>query len=227
MIAAAVIAGLLVFAACENSGNAAAGGKVEEQRFQKPDSDTENTKGAKKMIYDYTITTGKGEQLNLADLKGKVILIVNTATGCGFTPQYAPIEKLYLDYHDRGLEILDIPCNQFGGQAPGTDDEIHEFCTVHFNTTFPRTKKSDVNGPNELPLYTYLKSQQGFKGFEEHQYKALLEEMFAKADPEWYKKPDIKWNFTKFVIDRNGKVVARFEPTADMAKVEECIKSLL
>ena len=85
-----------------------------------------------------------------------VVLAVNTATGCGFTPQYAPIEQLYLDYHDKGLEILDIPCNQFGAQAPGTDEEIHEFCTLHYNTTFPQMKKADVNGENELPLYTYL-----------------------------------------------------------------------
>ena len=113
------------------------------------------------MIYDYTIITGKGEQLNLADYRGKVILVVNTATGCGFTPQYAPIEQLYRDYHDKGLEILDIPCNQFGGQAPGSDEEIHEFCTMHFNTTFPQMKKAEVNGENELPLYTYLKSQKG------------------------------------------------------------------
>ena len=132
------------------------------------------------MIYDYTVTTGKGEQLNLSDYKGKIIMVVNTATGCGFTPQYAPIEQMYKDYHDKGLEILDIPCNQFGGQAPGTDEEIHEFCTVHFNTTFPQMKK-----------------------------------------------PDIKWNFTKFIIDRDGNVVARFEPTADMAEVEECVKALL
>ena len=137
------------------------------------------------MIYDYTITTGKGETLNLADYKGKVIMVVNTATGCGFTPQYAPIEQMYRDYHDQGLEILDIPCNQFGGQAPGTDDEIHEFCTMHFNTTFPQMKKADVNGPQELPLYTYLKSEKGFAGFEEHPYKALLEQMFAQADPDW------------------------------------------
>ena len=123
------------------------------------------------MIYDFSITTGKGEQLNLADYKGKVIMVVNTATGCGFTPQYAPIEQLYRDYHDQGLEILDIPCNQFGGQAPGTDDEIHEFCTMHFNTTFPQMKKADVNGENELPLYTWLKSQKGFEGFDEHQYR--------------------------------------------------------
>jgi len=179
------------------------------------------------MIYDYEVTTGKGQTLKLSDYKGKVILVVNTATGCGFTPQYEPIEKLYKDYHEKGLEILDIPCNQFGGQAPGTDEEIHEFCTMHFNTTFPQMKKADVNGANELPLYTYLKEQKGFAGFDEHKLKSVLENMFSAADPKWAEKSDIKWNFTKFVIDRSGNVVARFEPTADMAKVEECIKSLL
>lgn len=179
------------------------------------------------MIYDYVITTGKGDKLNLNDYRGRVIMIVNTATGCGFTPQYEPIEQLYRNYHEKGLEILDIPCNQFGGQAPGTDDEIHEFCTLHFNTTFPQMKKADVNGPNELPLYTYLKSQKGFAGFDEHKLKPLLEKMLAEADPEWDKKSDIKWNFTKFVIDRNGQVVARFEPTADMSDVEDFIRSLI
>ncbi len=179
------------------------------------------------MIYDYEVTTAKEEKLSLSEYKGKVILIVNTATGCGFTPQYEPIEQLYKDYHDKGLEILDIPCNQFGGQAPGTDEEIHEFCTLHYNTTFPQMKKSDVNGENELPLYTYLKSEKGFEGFDAHELKGLLEDMFSKADPEWDKKPDIKWNFTKFVIDRKGNVVARFEPTADMKKVEACIEKLL
>ena len=179
------------------------------------------------MIYDFTITTGNGEELRLSDYKGKVILIVNTATECGFTPQYAPMEKLYEDYHDKGLEILDIPCNQFGGQAPGTDKEIHEFCTLHFNTTFPQMKKADVNGTNELPLYTYLKSEKGFEGLDEHPLRSVLEDMFNKADPDWAKKPDIKWNFTKFVVDREGKVVARFEPTADIEKVEACIKELI
>ena len=130
-------------------------------------------------------------------------------------------------FHDKGLEIIDVPCNQFAGQTPGTDDEIHDFCTLKYNTQFPQMKKSDVNSENELPLYTYLKSQKGFEGFDEHPYKELLEGMFAKADPDWDKKPDIKWNFTKFVIDREGNVVARFEPTADMEKVEACIKSLL
>ena len=179
------------------------------------------------MIYDYSLVTGTGDTLDLATLKGKVILVVNTATGCGFTPQYAPIEQMYLDYHDKGLEILDIPCNQFGGQAPGSDQEIHEFCTMHFNTTFPQMKKAEVNGAGELPLYTYLKSQKGFEGFGDHPYKELLEKMFAQVDPEWDKKPDIKWNFTKFVVDRQGNVVARFEPTADMAQVDACVKALL
>ena len=195
----------------------------------KPQENTTKPKGTETMssFYDFSLTAMNGETVKMADYKGKVVLVVNTATGCGFTPQYAPIEQLYLDYHDKGLEILDIPCNQFGAQAPGTDEEIHNFCTLHYNTTFPQMKKSDVNGANELPLYTYLKSQKGFHGLDEHEYKKLLEDMFAKADPEWDKKPDIKWNFTKFIIDRNGNVVARFEPTADMKKVEDCIKSLL
>ncbi len=179
------------------------------------------------MIYDYTVTTGTGEELKLADYKGKVILVVNTATGCGFTPQYEPIEQFYKDYHEKGLEILDIPCNQFGAQAPGSDEEIHEFCTLHYNTTFPQMKKADVNGENELPLYTYLKSQQGFAGFGEGQQAEFMKDFLKKMDPDYENNSSIKWNFTKFVVDREGKVVARFEPTADMAMVEECIKALL
>ena len=179
------------------------------------------------MIYDYKVKKSNGEDLDLKDLKGKVIMVVNTATGCGFTPQYAPIEEMYKKYHDKGLEILDIPCNQFGAQAPGSDAEIHEFCTLHYNTTFPQMKKSDVNGENELPLYKYLKEQKGFEGFPDGQFKEMMEQMMAKNDPDWNKKPDIKWNFTKFIIDRDGKVVARFEPMEDMNKVEECVKSLL
>ncbi len=179
-------------------------------------------------IYDYSVFTPKGEEVSLSTFKGKVLLIVNTATGCGFTPQYAPLEEMYEKYHDKGLEIIDIPCNQFGGQAPGSDAEIHEFCTLHFNTTYEQFRKSDVNGPNELPLYTYLKSQKGFEGFDrKHKLTSVLEDMLGKADPDYAKKPDIKWNFTKFIVDRNGKVVKRFEPTADMAEVEEFVKSLL
>ena len=179
------------------------------------------------MIYDYKITTGKGEELDLADYRGKVILVVNTATGCGFTPQYAPIEQLYKDYHDKGLEILDITCNQFGGQAPGSDDEIHEFCTLHYNTTFPQMKKSDVNGENELPLFRFLKEQKGFEGFGKGPAAFAMGAMLSKMDKNYKENPDIKWNFTKFVIDREGNVVQRFEPTAKMEVVAKSVEELL
>ena len=178
-------------------------------------------------IYDYSVFTPKGEEVKLSSFEGKVLLIVNTATGCGFTPQYEQLEEMYRQYHDKGLEIIDIPCNQFGSQAPGSDEEIHAFCTLHFNTTYDQFKKSDVNGPNELPLYTYLKSQKGFEGFGEHKLTPILEDMLGKADPDFAKKSDIKWNFTKFVVDRAGNVVKRFEPTADMAEVEKFVASLL
>lgn len=178
-------------------------------------------------IYDYNVMTADGNNLPLAQFKGKVLLIVNTATGCGFTPQYEGLEKVYEQYHAQGLEIIDIPCNQFGHQAPGNDEEIHQFCTLHYNTKFPQMKKSDVNGPEALPLYAYLKEKQAFKGFDEHQHKAILEKMMAEQDPNWQNSPDIKWNFTKFVVDRQGNVAARFEPTADIDKVEKCVKSLL
>ncbi len=178
-------------------------------------------------IYDYSIPKPNDEELRLADLKGKVLLIVNTATGCGFTPQYEAIEALYEKYHDKGLEVLDIPCNQFGHQTPGTDAEVHEFCQLHYNTKFEQMKKSDVNGANELPLYTYLKAQKGFDGFGDHKLSKLLGDMLAKEDKDWASKPDIKWNFTKFLINRDGEVVARFEPTADMNEMEAKIAELI
>lgn len=178
-------------------------------------------------IYDYKVPMPNGEELKLSDYKGKVMLIVNTATGCGFTPQYEAIESLYEKYHDKGLEIVDIPCNQFGHQTPGTDDEVHEFCQIHYNTMFPQMKKSDVNGENELPLYTYLKSQKGFEGFGEHQYRALLEDMLFKTDKDWDKNSDIKWNFTKFIVDREGNVVSRLEPMAEMNEMEAVISKLI
>lgn len=176
------------------------------------------------MFYDYKVYKRNGEELDLATLKGKVVMVVNTATGCGFTPQYATIEEMYKKYHDQGLEILDIPCNQFGNQAPGSDEKIHEFCQLHYNTTFEQMKKSEVNGKNELPLYTYLKSQKGFEGFGKGKMAALLKfaNMFKKKSD-----PSIRWNFTKFIIDREGNVVKRFEPTVDMKEVEEFVKSLL
>ena len=179
------------------------------------------------MIYDYTVTTGKNETLKLSDLKGKVILIVNTATGCGFTPQYAPIEQLYRDYHDRGLEILDIPCNQFGGQAPGSDAEIHEFCSLKYNTKFPQMKKADVNGENAIPLFKYLKSKKGFAGFGKGPKGLAMSAMLKTIDKDYKNNPEIKWNFTKFLIDRKGDVVARFEPTEKMENVAKAVEELL
>ena len=178
-------------------------------------------------IYDYSVKNAAGEDVYLSNFEGKVMIIVNTATGCGFTPQYEQLEAMYEKYHDQGPEIIDVPCNQFGGQAPGTDDEIHEFCTLHYNTAFPQMKKSDVNGENELPLYTYLKSQKGFEGLPKGKHSMVLKLMFAKNDKNWEKNPDIKWNFTKFVVNRQGEVVARFEPTADMNDLEKCVASLI
>jgi len=178
-------------------------------------------------FYDFSLISRTGEPFNLADLKGKVVVVVNTATACGFTPQFAPLEQMYKDYHDKGLEIVDIPCNQFGEQAKGTDDEIHQFCSLNFNKTFPQMKKSDVNGANELPLYTFLKSQQGFKGLGEGKMADILRGILPNVDPNYENTPDIKWNFTKFVIDKSGKVVGRFEPTYDMEEFEKYVVSLL
>ena len=176
-------------------------------------------------FYDLSVLDSKGNEVKMSEYKGKVVMVVNTATGCGFTPQYEPIEKMYEKYHDQGLVILDIPCNQFGNQAPGTDDEIHEFCTLHYNTTFPQMKKADVNGENEIPLYTFLKAQKGFEGFKGIAGKGL--QMAISKMIKDLKKDDIRWNFTKFIIDKEGNVVRRFEPTDDMNKVEEFVVSLL
>ena len=178
-------------------------------------------------IYDYSVPAPDGTEVKLSDYQGKVMLIVNTATGCGFTPHYKPIEEMYEKYHDKGLEVIDIPCNQFAGQTPGTDEEIHQFCTLKYNTQFPQMKKSDVNGENELPLYTYLKSQKGFEGFGKSPAALMMAGVLKKFDKDYKNNPNIKWNFTKFVVDREGNVVARFEPTADMKKVEECVASLI
>ncbi len=178
-------------------------------------------------IYDYTLLDRKGNEVSLKQFEGKVMLIVNTATGCGFTPQYEDIEKMYEEMHEQGLEIIDVPCNQFAGQTPGTDEEIHEFCTLRYHTQFPQMKKSDVNGENELPLYTYLKSQKGFEGFGSGAKALAMSAMLKKIDKNYKTNPDIKWNFTKFVVDRQGNVAARFEPTAKMEEVAKCVRSLL
>lgn len=176
-------------------------------------------------IYDYSVKAVSGEDIPLSDYKGKVVIIVNTATGCGFTPHYEPLEAMYEKYHDKGLEIIDIPCNQFKGQAPGTDAEIHEFCTLKYNTQFPQMKKSDVNGDNALPVYAFLKKEQPYtaKGFKAKAFNTMISKLSDTAKD----KDDIKWNFTKFVIDREGNVVARFEPVDDMGDLEKKVAELL
>lgn len=154
-------------------------------------------------IYEYSVKKRNGEDFSLKEYEGKVMLIVNTATGCGFTPQYEGLENLYKKYHDKGLEILDFPCNQFAGQAPGSDEEIHEFCQLKYKTSFDQFKKIDVNGKNEDPLYTYLKN-------EKH---GLMKK--------------IKWNFEKFLVDKEGNVVDRFGSTTKPEEIDSKIEELL
>ena len=155
-------------------------------------------------LYQVTVNDREGNPVSLDTYNGKVLLIVNTATGCGFTPQYTGLQKLYDNYHDRGFEVLDFPCNQFAGQAPGSNEEIHQFCTLNYGTTFPQFGKLDVNGENESPLYTFLKAEKG----------GLL----GSA---------IKWNFTKFLIDREGNVVKRYAPMDAPESMEKDIEALL
>ena len=178
-------------------------------------------------FYDFSVPDTKGGELSMRSFEGKVVIVVNTATGCGFTPHYKPLEAMYERLPDKGLEIVDIPCNQFAGQTPGTDEEIHEFCTLKYNTQFPQMKKSDVNGENALPLYGFLKQQQGFKGFGKGLKAFAMDKVVKKADKDYKNNPDIKWNFTKFVIDRSGNVVARFEPTEDMKELEKLVEGLI
>ena len=151
-------------------------------------------------FYDYSVPAPKGAVVNMSDFEGKVVMVVNTATGCGFTPQYKDIESMYEKYHDSQL---------------------------HYNTMFPQMKKADVNGENELPLYTYLKSQQGFKGFGHSPKGLMMAGLLKTIDRKYKENSDIKWNFTKFIVDREGNVVARFEPTENMKDVEACVEKLL
>ena len=172
-------------------------------------------------IYDFKVKDDVEQDVSLSDYKGKVLLIVNTATRCGFTPQYKELETLYEKYRADGLEILDFPCNQFGEQAPGSIQEIHQFCTANFNIQFPQFDKIDVNGPNAHPLYTWLKAQKGFGGFDVNDQRGkMMDNMLRKRDADYDKKSDIKWNFTKFLVSRDGKVLKRYEPTDNMSDVE-------
>ncbi len=172
-------------------------------------------------VYDFKVKDYAGQDVSLSDYKGKVLLIVNTATRCGFTPQYKELEALYKKYRGEGLEILDFPCNQFGQQAPGSIQEIHQFCSANFDIQFPQFDKIDVNGANESPLFTYLKSQKGFSGFDLNDKTGkFMDEMLRKQDADYDKKADIKWNFTKFLVSRDGQVLKRYEPTDKMTDIE-------
>jgi glutathione peroxidase len=179
-------------------------------------------------IYDFNMENGYGEETSLRDYEGKVMLIINSATQCGFTPQYDALQDMYEKYGNDGFVVLDFPCNQFGHQAPGSNDEIISFCDSTYGITFPIFSKIDVNGSDESPLFTYLKEQKGFNGFDpENPLTAMMESFLSRTAPDYADSNDIKWNFTKFLIDRDGNVVERFEPTADMAEVERRVRDLL
>jgi len=178
------------------------------------------------MIYDLSVKNRSGEDVSLSSYKGKVLLIVNSATGCGFTPQYEGLEVLYKKYHEKGLEILDFPCDQFGHQAPGTDDEIHEFCTSKYNTTFDQFQKVEVNGVNASMLYKYLvdnSPEEIVNGMKNKIAMKAVEKMSSTCK----KENDIKWNFTKFLVDREGNIIKRYAPTEKPMDMEEDIISLL
>lgn len=179
-------------------------------------------------VYDFKVLDGRNKEVNLEDYAGKVLLIINSATQCGFTPQYEKLQELYEKYGEKGFYILDFPCNQFGEQAPGTNEEIASFCDAGFGVTFPMFSKIEVNGENAIPLFKFLKNEKGFKGLDpKHELTAKLDEIISKMDADYKNNSEIKWNFTKFLVDRSGKVVERFEPTHDMELVEEKIKELL
>lgn len=179
-------------------------------------------------IYDFTVKTSQGKEKSLADYKGKVLLIVNTASKCGFTPQFDDLQKLYLAYKDKGFEILGFPCNQFAAQDPGSNEEIQQFCRYNYGVTFQIFEKGDVRGETAQPLFQYLTKEKGFEGFDkDHPNAAVLEDVLKKNFPEYLEGDGIKWNFTKFLIDRDGTVVKRFEPTKVPAAIAEDIEALL
>lgn len=175
-------------------------------------------------IYDFTVKNNKGEDVSLSQYKGKVLLIINTATKCGLTPQYDAIEALYKKYKDKGFEVLDFPCNQFMGQAPGADEEIEAFCTLNYGTTFPRFEKADVNGKDTQPLYAWLKE---VKAEDKHDEESQSFEKKVKLLKPFAKAGDIKWNFGKFLIDKEGNVFERYSPAYTPGNLEQDIERLL
>ena len=179
-------------------------------------------------VYDFTVKTSQGKEKALADYKGKVLLIVNTASKCGFTPQFKELQDLYMKYKGQGLEILGFPCNQFAEQDPGANGEIEQFCRFNYGVTFQIFEKGDVRGETAQPLFKYLIAEKGFEGFDmEHPIAPLLLDALKKNFPEYLKGDGIKWNFTKFLIDKEGNVVKRFEPTTAPLSIAKDIEALL
>ena len=176
--------------------------------------------------FDFTVKAQDGSDVELSQFKGQVLLVVNTATGCGFTPQYTELQEMYEELHDAGLEILDFPCNQFGEQTPGTDEEVHDFCTGRYGITFPQYSKIDVNGENAIPLYKWITENTMFAGFS-GPMSLILAPIVKKMDKDYKKNGNIKWNFTKILVNRDGEIVGRFEPTADVKAIAEKIKEVL
>lgn len=177
-------------------------------------------------VYDFSAKTMDGEEVSLADYKGKVLLVVNTATECGFTPQYSDLQELHEQLGDKGLAILDFPCNQFAGQAPGTEEEIHTFCTGRFGITFPQFAKIDVIGEDAHPLFKWLSDNTKFEGFD-GPMGLLLRAAVKKMDKDYKNNGKVKWNFTKFLIGRDGEIIARFEPTASASDVRAAVENAL
>lgn len=178
-------------------------------------------------IYDFTVKDMEEKDVSLKEYDNKVLLIVNTATGCGFTPQYEELEQMYKEFKDRGFEVLDFPCNQFANQAPESIEDINNFCKLKFGTEFPQFGKIDVNGEDADPLFVYLASEKPFEGFGKG-VKNMSLNQFVKINNKKFKdKAYIKWNFTKFLVDRNGKVLERFEPTEDMQNVKKKVEEVL
>ena len=183
--------------------------------------------GNRTTFYDFSAETSSGEQLPFSQYKGKVLLIVNTASKCGFTPQYDGLEALYQKYAPKGLVVIGFPCDQFGHQEPGTNEEIEAFCRLNHGVTFPLMAKSEVNGENASEVFKWLYSQKPFAGFGDSDTGKFMDGMLSRNDPDYASKPDIKWNFTKFLINRKGRVVARFEPVVTPEELESEIEALL
>ena len=178
-------------------------------------------------IYDFSAQSNSGETVRFSQYKGKVMLIVNTASKCGFTPQYDGLEALYDKYGKDGFVVIGFPCDQFGHQEPGSDAEIEEFCRLNHGVTFPLMAKSDVNGENANEIFKWLYSEEPFAGFGDSETWKFMDGMLARNDPDYASNPDIKWNFTKFLLDRDGRVVARFEPVVTPEELDAEIRALL